>query len=604
GADGSYSYILNDAAIQGMDDGDKADDVFTYTVSDGTTTNTATLTITVFGSNDAPTISVDSLSKTVNEKGLAAGGTGENVDGDSGNMSDQSEVTTGTFTIADPDGLDDIKSITLGTNVLTLGGGPGQFASFSAMVGQTFDAGYGTVVITAYSAGVFSYEYTLTSAYTSDPSADDSTNTEINADSFVVKVSDGTTEASATVNIDIVDDVSVLDAFTSLVGINAIPNVAGSYSGTYEGTFGADGAGNVQLLGAPTIEGLSFSSVVDPDTGVLTITATTVSTGDDYFQVVVNTDGTYQVNLVGERPTSETTIAFSGVSGSAAVPSLTIGDVTFDSTTNIKPTSSGFGVNSNGNFDAGEDFTMTVTGQPVDSVSIDVKYQGSGTITYSWVTDTGESGSLGITANGTYEFNPNESFSEITFTASATGSASSKINGMSYSQEVFPDTQSLSFDIALEDADGDQDNATLTFELSGSSQYTGTDGDDSISGGTGDDTLVGGLGSDILTGGDGADTFIWNTGDEAGAPTDTITDFNAAEGDVLDFSSLLTGATDATIGDYLSVADNGNGGVDITFDVDGLANGSAYDDMTVTVDGISVAEFNALIGTTNLVVEP
>ncbi|MBQ0711786.1 MAG: retention module-containing protein, partial [Porticoccus sp.] len=59
GADGSYSYILDDAAIQAMDDTETADDVFTYTVSDGNTTNTTTLTITVFGSNDAPVAVAD-----------------------------------------------------------------------------------------------------------------------------------------------------------------------------------------------------------------------------------------------------------------------------------------------------------------------------------------------------------------------------------------------------------------------------------------------------------------------------------------------------------------------------------------------------------------
>uniref|UniRef100_UPI00262A8193 VCBS domain-containing protein n=1 Tax=uncultured Neptuniibacter sp. TaxID=502143 RepID=UPI00262A8193 len=59
GADGSYSYILNDAAIQGMDDLETADDVFTYTVSDGAAPVTTTLTVTVFGNNDAPVANAD-----------------------------------------------------------------------------------------------------------------------------------------------------------------------------------------------------------------------------------------------------------------------------------------------------------------------------------------------------------------------------------------------------------------------------------------------------------------------------------------------------------------------------------------------------------------
>ena len=41
GADGSYTYHANSA--NALDDGDIATDVFTYTVSDGSLTDTATL---------------------------------------------------------------------------------------------------------------------------------------------------------------------------------------------------------------------------------------------------------------------------------------------------------------------------------------------------------------------------------------------------------------------------------------------------------------------------------------------------------------------------------------------------------------------------------
>ena len=52
GADGSYTYNANTA--NALDDGDTATDVFTYTVSDGSLTDTGTLTITIEGINDAP----------------------------------------------------------------------------------------------------------------------------------------------------------------------------------------------------------------------------------------------------------------------------------------------------------------------------------------------------------------------------------------------------------------------------------------------------------------------------------------------------------------------------------------------------------------------
>ncbi|HEX8125320.1 MAG TPA: Ig-like domain-containing protein, partial [Allosphingosinicella sp.] len=60
-ADGSYTYVPG-AAAQGLDDGETAQDVFTYAASDGTASDSATLTVTLSGSNDAPSANDDSAS--------------------------------------------------------------------------------------------------------------------------------------------------------------------------------------------------------------------------------------------------------------------------------------------------------------------------------------------------------------------------------------------------------------------------------------------------------------------------------------------------------------------------------------------------------------
>ena len=54
GANGTYTYVADQDAADDLDAGDTATDSFTYTISDGTATDTATLIITVTGVNDAP----------------------------------------------------------------------------------------------------------------------------------------------------------------------------------------------------------------------------------------------------------------------------------------------------------------------------------------------------------------------------------------------------------------------------------------------------------------------------------------------------------------------------------------------------------------------
>ena len=88
--------------------------MFNYTVQDGDgDTATATLTITITGVNDTPTVTVDSgnpsnANDQVFEAGLPAGSAA------AGN----SEFAFGTFTLSDPDGLDDIASVTINGNTV------------------------------------------------------------------------------------------------------------------------------------------------------------------------------------------------------------------------------------------------------------------------------------------------------------------------------------------------------------------------------------------------------------------------------------------------------------------------------------------------------
>ena len=62
GSDGTFSYVVNNAnpAVQALGSGQSlVDDPFTYTATNGTTTATTTLTITVLGTDQAPTFDCD-----------------------------------------------------------------------------------------------------------------------------------------------------------------------------------------------------------------------------------------------------------------------------------------------------------------------------------------------------------------------------------------------------------------------------------------------------------------------------------------------------------------------------------------------------------------
>ena len=76
-ADGSYTYTLNNASplVQGLGAGETVADTFTYTVSDshgGTASNT--LTVTISGTNDAPTVAAATAS-VAEDTQISASGT-------------------------------------------------------------------------------------------------------------------------------------------------------------------------------------------------------------------------------------------------------------------------------------------------------------------------------------------------------------------------------------------------------------------------------------------------------------------------------------------------------------------------------------------------
>ncbi|CAN7740975.1 calcium-binding protein [Bosea sp. LjRoot9] len=120
---------------------------------------------------------------------------------------------------------------------------------------------------------------------------------------------------------------------------------------------------------------------------------------------------------------------------------------------------------------------------------------------------------------------------------------------------------------------------------SGADVIIGGAGNDVLSGGGGTDTLSGGIGFNTLTGGAAADVFIIDPSKLTAALPDLITDYNLAEGDKVDLSSLFNslGAnkpTDAAQADAtINVVGN-----QLQVDADGIGAGNAF---------VTVATFSA-----------
>ena len=96
-----------------------------------------------------------------------------------------------------------------------------------------------------------------------------------------------------------------------------------------------------------------------------------------------------------------------------------------------------------------------------------------------------------------------------------------------------------------------------------------------------DNLLQGGAGNDILTGGAGADTAIYyllnNTDATGGNDRDTWTDFNAAEGDIIDVSALLSDqpVNASNLGSYITLDQRGDDTI-VMIDRDGSATDASY----------------------------
>ncbi|MEN3977872.1 type I secretion C-terminal target domain-containing protein [Acinetobacter sp. CWB-B33] len=174
----------------------------------------------------------------------------------------------------------------------------------------------------------------------------------------------------------------------------------------------------------------------------------------------------------------------------------------------------------------------------------------------------GSYGTLTINGNGSYSYLANGKVSDL-----------GKVDVFTYKVETL---------------DGSSASSTLSITLGKDSVLIG----DPAGGTAGNDTAVSQSGAETFILGTGQDTLIFNVLNAAdahgGNGHDTWSDFSKAQGDVIDISSLLTGATADNIANYVSVT-TANGVSTISIDRDG--SGPAY---TSKVDLITINETTTL----------
>ena len=607
-ANGSYTYTASND-ITGLDSGETVTDVFTYTVTDGVTTDTATITITIIGQSDnnAPTASNSTVYINENNQVSSAG------DRTPANITKIFAAGDFNYSDADSDSLSKVKITTLES------AGALEHYNGSSWVDVTLNQ-----EISASDIGNNYLRFT--------PAA----NSESNV-TFGFKVNDGTVYSSS--------------AYTMTISVNAAPNVTDTTVGTtvaagnnstgdvHDGVADSDDADSVLVVtGVASGNESSNNSIITNDTGVGSAIAGT------YGTLTIAADGTYtyaasSTNNITYGSTATDTFTYTTRdnetnSGSFAYD---VGTITFTVASSIVLVNDTDTVN--------EDATVTKTGAQADVLDDDaadtsglsvthIKVTGgsnstvsSGTTYLDGTSVTGTYGTLTIGADGSYTYTADQS------AADALDASDTETDSFTYTADGATATLIITVTginddpVAVNDTDAVNENATIT-ESSGSELLVAddTDADDSssltvtqiavtggsnsaVSSGTthANGTSITGTYGTLVVGANGAYTYTANTtAAEALDAGDTATDsftYTVSDGTATDTATLIitvTGVNDAPSavndtghikeGGTLTVANSGSA-------VSGTSTGSNTGDITdndTDADASSTATITAI----------
>jgi len=519
-------------------------DSFTYTISDGDLTDTATVTVTVEPDNQPPIAQDDAATTT---EGIAV--TIAVLDNDSDPDNDPLEITA-------------VTGPANGTTIIDENGIPD--APTDDQILYTPDAGFNGTDDFSYSitdgrGGTASATVTVIVEANEAPSAvdDTATATEGTPATIAVLENDSDPDNPEELSITGVSETAVEGGMVSLNGETAIytpPAVDDGVTVTDSFTYTiSDG-----LLASSATVTVTVSEN-DPPMAVDDATTIVAETADNIIAVLSNDtdpDGN-PLSITGITDIANGTVS---IGGDRVIYTPDPGFVTVDDPDTFTYTiTDGRGATDT----ATVMVTVTANLPPVatnDDVIVNQDRQtltipvllndsdpnAGDTITVKDISTPDNGGTVSINDNQQVEYTPS-----LTFTG----------------DRAFTD----SFVYTITDSQGETDAATVTItfepELPGDDTLNGTDGDDlliasdrdrlesqEINGGAGDDIIVSGVGPKILDGGEGADTFVYQSLETTTIAGDTIINFDPTmDKIVLDFevsSGIQVAQDDVGIGTF------------------------------------------------------
>jgi VCBS repeat-containing protein len=258
-ADGSYVYTLNNGAanVQALAEGQTATDTFTYTVSDGLGGSAnATLTVTLFGTNDAPTAVSDTNWVKEDTGTSATGNVLQNVT--------HAGAPSGSFADHADTDVDNGASL----SVSAVAGGS---------VGGTVNGTYGSIVINANG----SYTYTLNNSLGSVQSLIEG---QTVTDTFSYTVSDGqggTSTANLTVTVFGTNDgLSISNLTPEVQGGDATVNEANLATGSAPNAAALAQSGSFNVSTPNGLDDLTVGGHSIIDNGIFTPTTFSTPLGN------------------------------------------------------------------------------------------------------------------------------------------------------------------------------------------------------------------------------------------------------------------------------------------------------------------------------------